>query len=428
MALARPQSAAAARPQSASGSRPQSRSGTELWKGAGDAVRAVSRIRTTPTAAIVPVPGSLLITAAGGSLAEGSQLTARGKASSDRRVAVLAPTDAAARTAAAAEARQLALCGSACAHAAKKGDSATLHMLIQRGPKGAHDWTDENTVAPLHMAASYGHMACAEIICNAGVVLDRPNCWGSTALINAAHNAHSGVVKLLILNGASVALRDKDGTALDNALLRIRSAVRGIDVATDKDHADKKVLESTKDALNKLARNASRGPPFFTALTAAIEPLKLMLEAAIAAAAEDDIAPPQVKPLDKSEAKGKGGKDGKKEDAPEAPKPGRVAAYKGCLNFIQIIEMLRDPGAVRKAETLASGNDLFSKGKESTEAAQLDGLTQRVGRIRSALALDGGLSLPDAIQAANRAMGLETEGSLPEQVQRLVVALGVQYP
>ena len=44
--------------------------------------------------------------------------------------------------------------------------------------------------------------------------------WGSTALINAAHNAHSGVVKLLILNGASVALRDKDGTALDNALTR----------------------------------------------------------------------------------------------------------------------------------------------------------------------------------------------------------------
>ena len=113
-------------------------------------------------------------------------------------------------------------------------------------------------------------------------------------------------------------------------------------------------------------------------------------------------------------------------EAPEAPEAGRVAAYKGCLNFIQIIEMLRDPGAVRKAETLATGIDLFSKGKESTEAAQLDGLTQRVGRIRSALALDGRLSLPDAIQAANRAMGLETEGSLPEQVQRLVVALGVQ--
>ena len=423
MALVRPPSAAAARPQS--GSRPQSRSGTELWKGAGDAVRAVSRIRTTPTAAIVPVPGSQLVTDAGGSLAEGSQLTARGKASSDRRVAVLAPTDAAARTAAAAEARQLALCAEACAHAAKKGDSATLQMLIQRGPKGAHDWTDENMVAPLHMAASYGHMACAEIICNAGAALDRPNCWGSTALINAAHNAHSGVVKLLILNGASVALRDKDGTALDNALLRMTKAVCGIDAATDKDHPNKKVLESTKDALNKLARNASRGPPFFTALTAAIAPLKPMLEAAIAAAAaEDDTAPPQVKPLDKSEANGKGGKAGKKEDAPEAPEPGRVAAYKGCLNFIQIIEMLRDPGAVRKAETLATGIDLFSK--ESTEAAQLDGLTQRVGRIRSALALDGRLSLPDAIQAANRAMGLETEGSLPEQVQRLVVALGVQ--
>jgi hypothetical protein len=234
-------------------------------------------------------------------------------------------------------------------------------------------------------------------------------------------------VKLLILNGASVALRDKDGTALDNALLRMTKALSSIDAATDKDHPNKKVLESTKDALNKLARNASRGPPFFTALTAAIAPLKPMLEAAIAAAAaEDDTAPPQVKPPDKSEANGKGGKAGKKEDAPEAPEPGRVAAYKGCLNFIQIIEMLRDPGAVRKAETLATGIDLFSKGKESTEAAQLDGLTQRVGRIRSALALDGRLSLPDAIQAANRAMGLETEGSLPEQVQRLVVALGVQ--
>jgi len=58
--------------------------------------------------------------------------------------------------------------------------------------------------------------------------------------------------------------------------------------------------------------------------------------------------------------------------------------------------------------------------------AATDGLTQRVGRIRAALALDVALALPDVLRQANVAMGIEAEGSLPEQADRLVKALGLQ--
>ena len=52
-------------------------------------------------------------------------------------------------------------------------------------------------------------------------------------------------------------------------------------------------------------------------------------------------------------------------------------------------------------------------------------LTQKVGRIRSALAIDVSASLPEAIKQANKAMGLDDRGSLPEQATRLVEALGL---
>jgi len=96
------------------------------------------------------------------------------------------------------------------------------------------------------------------------------------------------------------------------------------------------------------------------------------------------------------------------------------------MNYVTCIEMLRDPAAVRKAEKLATGRDPFAKGAPKEAAADPDGLTQRVGRIRSALALNVSLTLPDALRQANSAMGLESEGSLPEQARRLVVALGLQ--
>ena len=68
----------------------------------------------------------------------------------------------------------------------------------------------------------------------------------------------------------------------------------------------------------------------------------------------------------------------------------------------------------------AGGDGSLSGEKKS------DGLTQKVGRIRSALAIDVSASLPEAIKQANKAMGLDDRGSLPEQATRLVEALGLQ--
>jgi len=57
---------------------------------------------------------------------------------------------------------------------------------------------------------------------------------------------------------------------------------------------------------------------------------------------------------------------------------------------------------------------------------QPDGLTQRVGRIRTALGIDVGISLPEALRLANEAMGFTADGRhLPAQADRLVAALGL---
>ena len=82
--------------------------------------------------------------------------------------------------------------------------------------------------------------------------------------------------------------------------------------------------------------------------------------------------------------------------------------------------MLRDPGLVKKDEKLRIGGPI------SDTAKSVDGLTQRAGRVRKALALDVSIALPEIIRQANVAMGLEERGSLPEQTERLVVALGLQ--
>jgi len=116
----------------------------------------------------------------------------------------------------------------------------------------------------------------------------------------------------------------------------------------------------------------------------------------------------------------KGG-DGKKEDEDEGPDEGRAALYAGLAAYLRCIEMLREPALVRKHEKLRTGG---VQGDSGGGAA--DGLTQKVGRIRTALALDVGLTLPAAIKQANNAMGFEVTGSLPEQTDRLVKALGLQ--
>ena len=142
--------------------------------------------------------------------------------------------------AAAAEQRRLAKAGQASHTAAKVGDPNTLARLIQAEPSVAH-FQDENQVTPLLLASSYGRLACTELLCGAGANVDQRNVWGSTPLINAAHNAHAGVVHFLILHEAQTTIRDKDGTPLDGALKRLTRMLRGVAQATDDKHPDKPV-------------------------------------------------------------------------------------------------------------------------------------------------------------------------------------------
>ena len=54
------------------------------------------------------------------------------------------------------------------------------------------------------------------------------------------------------------------------------------------------------------------------------------------------------------------------------------------------------------------------------------GLKQRAEDIRKFLELDENLSAPATIKAANEAYGIEPEGTLKEQVARLISELGIE--
>lgn len=323
---------------------------------------------------------------------------------------------------AAALTQRVAKYGKASANSAKMGDASALARMLQAEPKAA-DWADENSVTPLMMATAYGHLSCAEVLCGHNVNVDKTNVWGSTPLINAAHNAHHSVVHFLILQDALVTQRDKDGTALDGSLRRLCRMMRGVAAATDDKHPDKEGLEAAKTALDDLTRQTNRGPVWHKALEAAFAPLRPLLEQAPQAAtnlALGKVEQPAAGPA----APGDGAKPGKKEkaaDAPEAPDPGRSALYAGLAAYVRCIEMLRDPKAVRQMEKLRTGGGGGSGGEKPS-----DGLSQRVGRIRTALGIDVSATLPQAIEQANKAMGLDGGGSLPEQANRLIDLLGLQ--
>ena len=165
------------RPSSARGS-----SAAVKWQSAGDAVVAAQRLRKPAQTALAPANGSSALAA-----------------SKSAAVTVAAPSHPLSSVGGGGGGQQpaalvLARHGSAARHAAKMGDVSRLQQLIEAQP-GCHDVTDENSVAPLHLASAYGHMSAVEVICNAGASLDRANVWGSTPIINAAHNAQVGSVR-----------------------------------------------------------------------------------------------------------------------------------------------------------------------------------------------------------------------------------------
>jgi hypothetical protein len=306
----------AVRPQSSVGSRRTGRDGAlTKWQSAGDAIVAASRLRTQ----IVP-RGADAATNAQVSAQLPSALGTRGS------TAVVSVDGVSAQKSNHQHQQLLARYGSAAREAAKTGDAMKLRQLINAQP-GAHDHPDENLVVPLHLAAAYGHMACVEMICDAGASLDRANAWGSTSLINAAHNAQAGIVRLLILNGASMQTRDRDGTALDNALKRMQKLIRNLGAALDKDHPDKPVLRAASDSLSKLVMDPQRGREFKEALEKVLGKLRPLIATALAAGA------------DATDAQPNGGK--KDADAGDPPAPGLVALYSGCHQYVRCIEMLR---------------------------------------------------------------------------------------
>ena len=66
--------------------------------------------------------------------------------------------------------------------------------------------TNEQGMAPLHMAAQCGHEPVIRALIAAGVEIDKAGGQGVTALIIAGHTGHADVVRLLIAAGADVNL------------------------------------------------------------------------------------------------------------------------------------------------------------------------------------------------------------------------------
>ena len=202
------------------------------------------------------------------------------------------------------------------------------------------------------------------------------------------------------------------------------------------------------EAFGGLANATNRGPLWHKQLEAAFAAFKPLLAQAeecvatfaigkaevpgagpaapaISDKASDSGRPASAASKGSSKGSGKGDKKKKKDDEPEGPDEGRAALYNGMASYIRCIEMLRDPAQVRKDERLRAGG--VGALPDLTDGAKApDGLTQKVGRIKSALALDVALTLPDTIKQANLAMGVEPDGSLPDQTERLIKALGLQ--
>jgi hypothetical protein len=53
------------------------------------------------------------------------------------------------------------------------------------------------------------------------------------------------------------------------------------------------------------------------------------------------------------------------------------------------------------------------------------GLKAQVDQIKAALTMDPAMAMPAAIKEANAQMGLDDQGTLPEQVAKLMAALGI---
>lgn len=77
---------------------------------------------------------------------------------------------------------------------------------------------------PLFLAASEGKLSAVRYLLDEGAEVNAREVWGSTALIEAAHNGHLAVIKELLLRGADINVISEQGTALDVAINRKNAA------------------------------------------------------------------------------------------------------------------------------------------------------------------------------------------------------------
>ncbi len=102
--------------------------------------------------------------------------------------------------------------------AAKSGDLGTLRRLVKNASL-ANFFDRETHTAPLHLAASRGHLAAVQFLIDKGARVNAADAEGKTALILAATIGYRDMVELLLKRGANPMLSDKDGrTALYWAL------------------------------------------------------------------------------------------------------------------------------------------------------------------------------------------------------------------
>jgi uncharacterized protein len=97
--------------------------------------------------------------------------------------------------------------------AALKGHTELARRLIERGAD-----VNKPGWAPLHYAATGGHLAIMELLLEQHAFIDAQSPNGTTPLMMAAHYGSDAAVKLLLEAGADIAMRNQLGlTALDFA-------------------------------------------------------------------------------------------------------------------------------------------------------------------------------------------------------------------
>jgi hypothetical protein len=108
--------------------------------------------------------------------------------------------------------------------AAISGDAAAITSHIMQGadPDSCDDGTEWGVPA-LGKAAYHGHRAAVEALLEGGACVDKPDVDGWTALMFAATWGKSDCLLPLLLNNASITVKNRGGmTALDQAKLMSR--------------------------------------------------------------------------------------------------------------------------------------------------------------------------------------------------------------